>query len=40
MHSMPTIIDSLEDITIEKIDFSWIQSCVKIPYIRRAIKVI
>ena len=40
MNSFPSTIESFEDITIERIDFNWIQSCVKIPYIRRAIKVI
>ena len=40
MQTVPSIIESLEDITIEKIDFDWIKSCAKIPYLKRAIRVI
>ena len=40
MQFAPSSIESLEDITIERIDFAWIQSCNKVSYLRRAVKVI
>ena len=33
-------VDSLSDLTLDKIDFEWIKSCKKIKFLKKALRLI